>query len=44
MGAVRKASGVVKGRKGCGKQTRWWNDEVKSAVRRKKVMYRRLWT
>ena len=33
VGAVRKACGVVKGRKGCGKQTRWWNDEVKSAVR-----------
>ena len=29
-------------REGCGKQTRWWNDDVKSAVRRKKVMYRRL--
>ena len=42
VGAVRKACGVVKGRKGYGKQTRWWNDEVKSAVRWKKVMYRRL--
>ena len=40
--AARKVFGVVKGRKGCGKQTRWWNDEVKSAQRRKKVMYRRL--
>ena len=42
VGAVRKVCGVVKGKKDCGKQTRWWNDEVKSAVRPKKVMYRRL--
>ena len=42
VGAVRKACGVVKGRIGCGKQTRWWNEEVKSTVRWKKVMYRRL--
>ena len=39
---MRKVFGVIKGRKECGKQTRWWNDDVKSAVRRKKVMNRRL--
>ena len=29
-------------REGCEKQTRWWNDDVKSTVRQKKVMYKRL--
>ena len=33
---------MAKGRKGGENRTRWWNDEVESAVRRKKVMYRRL--
>ena len=42
VGAARKVCGVARGRKGCEKRTRWWNDEVESAVRRKKVMYRRL--
>ena len=42
VGAMTKVCGVVKEEKECGKQTRWWNDEVKSAVRRKEVMYRRL--
>jgi len=42
VGAARMVCGVAKGRKGSEKRTRWWNDEVKSAVRRKKVMYRQL--
>ena len=42
VGAARKVCGVAKGRKGGENRTRWWNDEVESAVRRKKVMYRRL--
>ena len=43
VGAARKVCGVVKGRKGGENRTRWWNDEVESAVRRKKVMYRSYW-
>ena len=39
---ARNLCGVVKGRKWSEKHTRWWNDEVKVAVRRKKAMYRML--
>ena len=42
VGTARNLCGVVKGRKGSEKHARWWNDEVKVAVRRKKAMYRRL--
>ena len=34
--------GSTRGRKGEAKRMRWWNEEVKRAVGRKKVLYRRL--
>ena len=36
VGRAKNLCGVVKGRKGSEKHTRWWNDQVKVAVRRKK--------
>ena len=42
VGTARNLCGVVKGRKGSEKHTRWCNNEVKVAVRQKKAMYRRL--
>ena len=41
VGAVRKVCGVVNERIGCEKQTKWRNDETKSAVKQKKGMYGR---
>ena len=41
-GAAMKVCGTTRRRKGETKRTRWWNEEVKCAVRRKKVLYRRL--
>ena len=37
-----RVCGVSKRRKGAVKRTKWWNEEVRCAVRRKKVMYKRL--
>ena len=42
VGAAIKVCGTTKKRRGEAKRTRWWNEEVKCAVRRKKVLYRRL--
>ena len=42
VGTARNLCEVVKGRKESDTHTRWWNDEVKVAVRRKKSMYRSL--
>ena len=41
-GQQERCAESLKGGKECGKQARWWNNEVKSAVRWKKVMYIRL--
>ena len=40
VGAARKVCGTTRMRRGEAKRTRWWNEEC--AVRRKKVLYRRL--
>ena len=42
VGAVMIVCGSARGRKGEAKRTRWWNEEAKHAVRKKKVLYRRL--
>ena len=42
VGAAMIVCGSTRGRKGEAKRTRWWNEEVKSAVRKKKVLYKRL--
>ena len=42
VGAAMMVCGSTRGRKGEAKHTRWWNEEVKSAVRKKEVLYRRL--
>ena len=39
--AAMKVCGTTR-RRGEAKRTRWWNEEVKCAVRKKKMMYRRL--
>ena len=41
VGAGMKVCGTTR-RRGEAKRTRWWNEEVKYAVRKKKMMYRRL--
>ena len=41
MGASSGVCGVVKRRHSGGKRSRWWNEEVKLAVRRKKLLYKR---
>ena len=40
IGAAVEVCGVRRA-KGCRKRTRWWNDEVKGAVKQKKVAYLR---
>ncbi len=40
-GAAMKVCGTTR-RRGETKRMRWWNEEVKCAVRKKKMMYRRL--
>ena len=42
VGAAMMVCGSTRRRKGEAKRMRWWNEEVKSAVRKKKVLYRRL--
>ena len=42
VGAATKVCGTMRGRSGQVKRTRWWNEEVKSAVQKKKVLYKRL--
>ena len=42
VGAATKVCGTMRGRSGQAKRTRWWNEEVKSAVQKKKVLYKRL--
>ena len=37
-----KVCGTTRKRRGETKRMRWWNEEVKCAVRKKKVLYRRL--
>ena len=37
-----KVCGTTRKRRGEAKRMRWWNEEVKSEVRRKKVLYQRL--
>ena len=39
VGAATKVCGTMRGRSGQVKRTRWWNEEVKSAVQKKKVLY-----
>ena len=39
--AAMKVCGTTR-RRGEAKRTKWWNEEVKCAVRKKKMMYRRL--
>ena len=41
VGASSGVCGIVKRRHGGGKRSRWWNEEVKLAVRRKKLLYKR---
>ena len=40
--SAAKACGIEKSRNGRMKRTRWWNDEVQCAVRRKKMMYKQM--
>ena len=42
VGAAMMVCGCTRRRKGEAKRTRWWNEEVKRVVRKKKVLYRRL--
>ena len=42
VGAETKVCGTMRWRSGQVKRTRWWNEEVKSAVQKKKVLYKRL--
>ena len=41
VGAVMKVYGTIRKRNEV-KRTRWWNEEVKCAVREKKMLYRKL--
>ena len=41
MGASSGVYGIFKRRHSGGKRSRWWNEEVKLAVRRKKLLYKR---
>ena len=42
LGAATGACGIAKRRNVVKKRTRWWNDEVQSAVRRKKLLYKKM--
>ena len=42
LDSAAKACGIEKSRNGRMKRTRWWNDEVQCAVRRKKMMYKQM--
>ena len=42
LALVSKVCGVAKRRNRVEKRTRWWNEEVQSAVKRKKMLYKRL--
>ena len=42
VGVAMMVCWSTRGRKGKANQTRWWKEEVKSAVRKMKVLYRRL--
>ena len=42
LGAATRACGIAKRRNVVKKRTRWWNDEVQSAVRRKKLLYKKM--
>ena len=39
VGATTKVCGSMRWRSGQVKRTRWWNEEVKSAVQKKKVLF-----
>ena len=42
VSSAAKACGIDKRRNGVKKRTRWWNDEVQFAIRRKKILYKEM--
>ena len=44
MSSAARACGIDKRRNGVRKRTRWWNDEVQFAIRRKKILYKEMLT
>ena len=42
VSSAARACGIDKRRNGVKKRTRWWNDEVQFAIRRKKILYKEM--